>query len=221
MALAVLPIGLVVLVLQLAFGCLPAEVFGRFVGGLLLVAVGLTLFLFAVQTDLLPVGESIGAALPRLGSVWLVCVLGALMGLSVTIAEPDVRVLARQVDLISGGSISRTVLILAVGAGVGISVALAILRVVLRIPLRIVLTVGYLFLFALAPFAPGEFLPVAFDAGGVTTGPMTVPLIISLGVGMASVLSGTTASSDGFGYVGLASIGPVVAVLLLGILARC
>lgn len=219
MLLAVLPIGVVVFALQLLLGCLSAEGSWRFLGGLVLTMLGLTLFLFAVQTDLLPIGESIGAALPRLGGVWLVCVLAALMGLTVTVAEPDVRVLTQQVDVVSGGAIGSGVLIVAVGLGVGISVGLALLRVILGIPLRTVLTLGYLLVMVLAACAPAEFVPVAFDAGGVTTGPMTTPLIIALGVGVASVLSGRTASRDGFGYVGLASLGPIAAVLLLGIWA--
>ncbi|MDP2856682.1 MAG: DUF1538 domain-containing protein [Bacillota bacterium] len=217
---AVLPIAATVTVLHLTFAPLPRETLTGFLGALALVVAGLTLFLFAAETDLLPIGRAIGAAMPRLGNLWLMCALGGFMGIAVTVAEPDVRVLTQQVDLVSEGVISRVVLVLAVALGVGIMVALALLRVVLGIPLRRVLTLGYLLVLAMSAFAPAQFLPVAFDAGGVTTGPMTVPFIIALGLGVASVLSGRTASGDGFGYVGLASIGPIVAVLLLGILTR-
>lgn len=220
MALAVLPVTLAVLVLHFAVLRLPAASATRFIGGAAMVVAGLTLFLTAFDLDLLPVGESIGANLPLLGNLWLVCIVGAFMGFAATVAEPDLRVLTMQVDIVSDGGISRLLLVGAVAAGVAISVGLALLRVVLGVPLARFLALGYLLIGVLAVLAPPEFLPVAFDAGGVTTGPMTVPFIIALGVGVASVLQGRTASRDGFGYVGLASIGPVAAVLLLGILRR-
>jgi len=215
--LAVLPITVAVLILQYTVVWLPTDMVARFLGGAVLVAVGLTLFLFAAEAALLPVGETIGARLPRLGRVGLFCLVGGLVGFAATVAEPDVRVLAMQVDQVSGGAIARPLLVVAVALGVAISVGLAMLRVVVAIPLTRVLLLGYLLVLILAALAPSEYLPVSFDAGGVTTGPMTVPFILALGVGVASALQGRSASRDGFGYVGLASIGPIVAVMLLGI----
>jgi hypothetical protein len=214
---AVLPITAVVLVLQFTLIWLPLEVFFQFLVGVVLVSAGLILFLFGVHHGMLPVGEYIGAALPKTGKLWLVVVFGILLGFVVTIAEPDVRVLATQVDFVSGGAVSKNLLIFAVALGVAIFVGLAMLRMIMGIPIIYILVVGYGLIFALAAFTPPHFVPISFDAGGVTTGPMTVPFILALGVGVASVLGGKSASRDGFGLVALASIGPVLAVLLLGV----
>ena len=214
---AVLPITVVVIILQFTLIWLPLQAFVQFMVGVLLVTSGLILFLLGVQMGMLPVGENIGAALPRTGKVWLVVFFGLLLGFVVTVAEPDVRVLATQVDLVSGGAVSKNLLIITVALGVAIFVGLAMLRTFLGIPLQYLLVGGYLLVFALASFTPAHFVPISFDAGGVTTGPMTVPFILALGVGVASVLRGKKASSDGFGLVALASIGPVLAVLLLGV----
>jgi hypothetical protein len=214
---AVLPITVVVIVLQFTFIWLPLEVFFQFLVGVVLVSAGLIFFLFGVHHGMLPVGEYIGAALPKTGKLWLVVVFGILLGFVVTIAEPDVRVLATQVDFVSGGAVSKNLLIFAVALGVAIFVGLAMLRIIMGIPIIYILVVGYGLIFALAAFTPPHFVPISFDAGGVTTGPMTVPFILALGVGVASVLGGKSASRDGFGLVALASIGPVLAVLLLGV----
>ncbi len=215
---AVLPITLVVTVLQFTLIWLPFHLFLQFLIGVAMVTLGLALFLLGVQWGMLPVGELIGSALPKMGKVWLVVFFAFLLGYVVTVAEPDVRVLATQVDLVSGGDISKQLLIYAVALGVALFVALSMLRILLGIPLPVLLAGGYLLVFALAAFTPNHFVPISFDAGGVTTGPMTVPFILALGVGTASVLRGKSASSDGFGLVALASIGPILAVLLLGVI---
>ncbi len=216
---SVVPIALLVILLELAVTRAFTPVLGSFLGGLALVVGGLTFFLFAVETDLLDVGQSIGSALPRMGALWRLLLAGAVIGLTITVAEPDVRILAQQAEAVSGGHISQAMLVLSIGIGVSISVALAMLRVFLGFSLRAVYLVGYLLVMVLATLAPAEYLSISFDAGGVTTGPVTVPFILALGVGVASVLGGRSTSSDGFGYVGLASVGPIVAVLLLAILA--
>jgi hypothetical protein len=214
---AVLPIIGVVLVLQFTVIWMPVEMLLQFLVGVVLVTTGLILFLWGVQVALLPIGELIGASLPRLGKAWLVVLFGVLLGFAATVAEPDVRVLAMQVDQVSGGEISKNFLIYTVAAGVAFFVGLAMLRIILSIPISYLLVVSYGLVFLLAAFTPAHFVPVSFDAGGVTTGPMTVPFILALGVGVASVLGGKTASADGFGLVALASIGPILAVMLLGL----
>lgn len=214
---AVLPITAVVFLLQFTVIWLPLTDFLQFLVGLVMVTAGLTLFLWGVQVAMLPIGEMIGAALPRLGKAWLVVFFGFLLGFAATVAEPDVRVLAMQVDQVSGGDISKNLLLYTVATGVAFFVGLAMLRIIIGVPITYLLVAGYALVFLLAAFTPPHFLPVSFDAGGVTTGPMTVPFILALGVGVASVLGGKTASADGFGLVALASIGPILAVLLLGI----
>ncbi|OEF98188.1 DUF1538 domain-containing protein [Desulfuribacillus alkaliarsenatis] len=215
---AVLPITIVVILLQFTIIWMPMETFIQFLIGLFFVSTGLILFLLGVHIGLLPVGEMIGSALPKTGKSWMVIFFGILLGFVVTVAEPDVRVLAIQVDLVSDGEISRNLLIYTVALGVAIFVGLAMVRIILSIPITYILVVGYGLVFLLASFTPPHFVPISFDAGGVTTGPMTVPFILALGVGVASVLRGKTASSDGFGLVALASIGPVLAVLILGVI---
>jgi len=167
---------------------------------------------------LLPVGKMIGSALPKTGKAWIVIFFGFLLGLVVTVAEPDVRVLATQVDLVSGGEISKNIIIYSVALGVAIFVGLAMLRIIINIPIIYLLFAGYGLIFLLALFTPSKFLPISLDAGGVTTGPMTVPFILALGVGVASTIRGKTSTTDGFGLVALASIGPVLAVLILGVI---
>jgi len=142
---------------------------------------------------------------------------GGLILFAVTVAEPDVRVLALQVDMVSGGQIPGSLLVLTVALGVGIFVALALLRIVLNVPITYLLAGGYGVVIVLSLFTPATFVPVAFDAGGVTTGPMTVPFILAIGLGTASVLRGRSNLADGFGLVGLASIGPIIGMMVLGL----
>lgn len=213
---AVLPIAAVIFVLQFTVIWLPWPSFVQFVVGLIMVTLGLILFLLGVHVGLLPIGELIGAALPRTGKVWLVVLFSFILGFAATIAEPDVRVLASQVDTVSGGEISRMTLVYSVALGLAFFVSLAMLKIIFNIPIRYLLTGGYALAFALAWFAPPTYIPISFDSGGVTTGPMAVPFILALGVGVASVLRGKSASGDGFGLVALASIGPIIAVLILG-----
>ena len=214
---AVLPLAALVLVLQIAVLAMPLAIVVRFLIGAVMVMAGLLLFLKGVRLGLLPMGQAIGAELPKRVSFGILLVLAFALAFAATVAEPDVRVLAYQVDYVSGGDIGRGVLVLTVALGVGISVSLAVMRVILGIPIAWILAVGYAVVLILSIFVPPNFVPVAFDAGGVTTGPVTVPFILSLGIGVVSVLGGKSALADGFGIVGIASIGPVIGVMLLGI----
>jgi hypothetical protein len=214
---AVLPVAAVVMILQFTVIGMPLDIFLQFLVGIAMVSLGLFLFFLGVEIGMLPLGEHIGAYLPKTGKAWMVILFGGLFGFVVTVAEPDVRVLASQVDMVSAGAIPKYVLIYTVSLGVAIFVGLAMLRIILNIPMIWLLAGGYILVFALAAFTPPQYVPISFDSGGVTTGPMTVPFILALGVGVASVLRGKTASQDGFGLVALASVGPILAVLLLGV----
>lgn len=218
--LAVAPIAALVILLQVTLTRLPAEVFMKFIGGAVLVMLGLTLFLLGVNVGFLPIGEMIGSSLVTKGKLWLILVAGFVLGFVVTVAEPDVQVLAQQVDSVTNGSISKLAVVSFIALGVGIFVALALLRIFLDIPIKYLFIAGYILAFAVALFSVPEFVPVAFDSGGVTTGPMTVPFILALGVGVASVIGKKNASGDSFGLVGLASLGPILAVLLMGVFYR-
>lgn len=217
-ALAILPVSLIVCALQLTLLHMPWDVFIRFALGAVFVGGGLFLFLFGVKMGLLPMGEIIGAELPKSGSVKYLVFMSFLLGTAITVAEPDVRVLAHQLDFISNGLVPRNILIFVVALSVGICVGGAVLRIVVGVPIVKVLVAGYAVILALSFVTPESFLPIAYDAGGVTTGPVTVPFIIALGLGTVGVLRGRNSFSDGFGLVGLASIGPVIGVMILGMI---
>lgn len=217
---AIIPITVLVTILQFTVAKLPTEVFINFIGGSIMVMLGLIFFLAGVKTGFLPVGELVGSSLVSKGKLWIMLFFGFIIGFVVTVAEPDVQILARQVDGVSDGAISKSIIVAAVALGVGIFVALALLRIFLKIPITYLLIGGYALVFILALFTSPEFLAVSFDAGGVTTGPMTVPFILALGVGVASVTGKKRSSSDSFGLVALASIGPILAILLMGVFYR-
>jgi hypothetical protein len=165
--------------------------------------------------SMIPMGEGIGVQLTKTTKLILTLSLSFVMGLIITIAEPDLQVLAAQAP-----SVHPLALILTVAVGVGLFLALAIARILFRIRLSILLLIFYGIVFGIAFLAPPNFIPVAFDSGGVTTGPMTVPFILAMGVGVASVRSDKNSQDDSFGLVALCSIGPILAVLILGIFFR-
>jgi hypothetical protein len=214
---AVLPIILVIVILDLGVLGVPPSALLHFLLGSGMVVLGIALFLSGVKAGLLPVGEAIGSELPARGSLALV-VLGAfLFGFLATVAEPDVRVLAGMVDTVSRGGIPEEPLIVVIAVGVGFFVAVAVLRIIFAVPLAYLFAAGYGTVLILAPFTPPDFLAIAFDAGGVTTGPLTVPVILALGIGVSAVLAGRSALADGFGLIGLASLGPILGVMVMGV----
>jgi hypothetical protein len=215
---AVLPITGVVILLQVFLISMPWEEFVRFLLGVLLVMSGLLLFLQGVKIGLLPMGEAIGAELPKRGSLFFLLFFAFILGYAVTMAEPDVWVLAGYVDTVSEGMVNRYILVLFVALGVAIFVTLAMLRIVLNVPIAYIFAGGYTLILILSYFTPTDFVPISFDAGGVTTGPITVPFILALGLGVTAVLGGRSSFKDGFGLIGLASIGPVLSVMILGII---
>lgn len=215
---SILPLTLIIVILQFTLVQLPTEVFMQFCAGAIIAFVGIYLFLLGVQVGMTPVGEMIGSALSKTKKISLMLIFGFLLGFVVTMAEPGVQVLSNQVDLVSGGAVSALTLVLFVSLGVGISVAVALARMIFNLSLIKVLSVGYLIIFGLALLTPPSFVPISLDAGGATTGAMTVPFILALGVGSAAVLRGKATSGDGFGLIALASIGPVISVLLLGVM---
>ncbi|NLZ27737.1 MAG: DUF1538 domain-containing protein [Firmicutes bacterium] len=214
---SILPITAVIVILQFTFIGLSIDIFLRFLAGVVMVVLGLILFLAGMRLGILPIGELIGAALPKTGKAWLMVLFGFVLGLVATVAEPNVQVLAYQVETVSGTVIHKNVLISAVALGVAVFVGLGMLRIILKIPLAYLLIGGYGLVFFLSAIAPPQFAPVSFDAAGVITGPLIVPFLLALGVGTSAVLSDKT-SVDGFGLVALAAIGPILAVLLLGVI---
>jgi len=215
---AILPLVIVIIIMQFTLIKMPVGLFLQFLAGAVMAIVGMILFLLGIETGILPMGEAIGAELPKRRSLSLVVAIAFLIGFAATIAEPDVIVLTGQIDRVSQGSISDNILIYVIGIGIAFFVAMAMLRILFGFRMAYLLAASYLIVIILSFFTPSEFVPVAFDAGGVTTGPMTVPIILALGIGFSSVLAGRSAISDGFGLIGLASAGPIIAVMIMGII---
>ena len=188
--------------------------------GAVLLVLGIGLFSMGADLAMTPMGAHVGAGLSRQRKLWLLCGICFLLGMLITIAEPDLQVLANQVRTVMNG----TVLIACVGVGVGAFLILAILKIVFRMSLSHILMLFYMLLFGLALVlvvnGNGALLPVAFDSGGVTTGPITVPFIMALGVGIANILGDRRSRENSFGLVSLCSVGPVLAVMVLGIFSR-
>ena len=216
-ALSVIPILLIVVALQLTIAPVGWNAVLSFALGSASIIVGLSLFLLGTEIGIIPVGQRSGSALMKRRSLPLLLGIGFIIGLIVTIAEPQVQVLAQQVSLLAP-HVSKTSLVLAISLGVGLFVSISFARIVLTISYRWTLVIFYLVVAVLALLSDTFFLGIAFDAGGATTGPMTVPFILALGVGVAGVRKSANSDQDSFGLVGIASIGPISAVLLMGLL---
>ena len=208
---AVLPITGIVLMLSIFL--IPMELGSvvMFLTGALMLIVGMGFFQLGAEMAMTPLGEGVGVQISKMKKLLTVLLTGFLMGVIITVSEPDLQLLAGQVP-----SVPNMVLIMTVAVGVGLFLALAIVRIRYKISLSMLLIVCYLALILVSAFVPKEFLAVAFDSGGVTTGPMTVPFIMAMGVGLASVRSDKNAANDSFGLVALSSVGPILAVLILG-----
>lgn len=217
---AVMPITLMVLILQVVFLSMPIVASVRFFIGAMMVMTGLGLFLRGARIGLLPMGEVIGSELPKRGSVAFLVVLTFILGFSVTLAEPTIRVLGNQMGLVAGDQVNENVLILTAASGAGIFLCLAALRILLQVPMAYLLAGSYALVLILSAFAPTDVVPIAFDAGGAATGPISAPFFIALGIGITSVLGHRSSMADGFGLVGLAAIGPIIGMMIMGIVSQ-
>lgn len=209
---AVLPVDGIVLLLSFTIAPISPGVLMAFIIGSVFLIIGMMFFSLGAELAMAPMGERLGARITRTKRLVFILPLGFLLGFMVTISEPDLQVLANQVQ-----DIPNIVLIVTVATGVGFFLVVALLRMFFSVALSRMLMFFYLLVFILAAFAPESILAVAFDSGGVTTGPMTVPFIMAFGIGIAAIRSDSHAADDSFGLVALSSIGPVLAVLLLGL----
>lgn len=210
-----MPLAVIVFVLCFFFVPVSADVMLSFIIGTLMVITGMSFFNIGSESAMTPIGNRIGTTLTKTKKLFLILILSLVLGFAVTIAEPDLQVLANTVP-----HINNAVLLITVGVGVGLFLAVSMLRIITGVKLRWLLMVFYAAIFILASFTDETFLGVAFDSGGVTTGPMTVPFILALGVGVSNIRSDKKAEADSFGLVALCSIGPVLAVLILGFLNK-
>ena len=209
---AVLPVMVIVLILSFVVAPLSPDIMVEFIIGAVLVIIGMAFFSLGAEVSMTPMGERVGGSLVKTKKLWFIIGIGFVLGMIITISEPDLQVLARQVP-----SVPNMVLILSVAVGVGIFLAVALMRILIGFALAPLLIVFYAIIFVLAMLTPKDFLAVAFDSGGVTTGPMTVPFIMALGVGISAIRNDRHAEDDSFGLVALCSIGPILAVLILSL----
>ena len=221
---AVLPVSGIILILHFTIAPMPSGILALFLSSVVFLILGMTLFTLGADSGMTPMGNQMGAALVKLRNLPLFIITALLLGIMITIAEPDLQVLGNQMPKATLFMLGETevsvgsALIYAVALGVGIFLVISVLRILFKVSLSLLLIFFYLITFLLAAFTGDEFLAVAFDSGGVTTGPITVPFILALGVGIASVRGGDSARDDSFGLVGLCSIGPILVVTIMGML---
>ena len=212
-AASVLPVTAIVAVLCLALVRVDVGLMLSFLLGSGLLILGMGLFTLGAELSMSRIGNLIGAKMTKSRKLWFILAVSFLLGVAITMAEPDLQVLATNVP-----AIDKTVLIVTVSVGVGLFLMLCMVRILFSVSLRLLLIVFYALLFLGAFLSDAGFLSVAFDSGGVTTGPMTVPFIMALGVGISATRSDRHAADDSFGLVALCSIGPILAVMMLGLI---
>ncbi len=218
---SVLPITIIVLVLHFTLTPLDAQIMIKFIIGTVLMLAGIPLFLLGIDISVTPIGERLSEVLVKSNKLWLILLGGGLLGFVVTVAEPDVHILAGQVRAVTNGSFNSELMILLVCIGIGAMVSVGIFKIIKNIYLNRFMTVVYLIILILGCFTQSDFLALAFDVSGNTTGSVSVPFILAIAVGISSMTrSNEKEGHDGFGILGIASAGAVVAVMLQGIFTR-
>ncbi len=196
----------------------PSDYF-RIIIGYISVVIGQAFFLVGLDSSILPIGHMVGASFSKYNNIFFILSFGFVFGLLATVAEPALAVLARQI----GGLlpiINDTLFIWITGTGIGIGVALALVRIVKNINIKLVFAALYTLVFALVIFAPNEFIALSFDGSGATTGDVSVPFILALGLGISATFSKSKTNDDSLGIIGIASAGPIVTCLLYGIILK-
>lgn len=216
---SVLPISLLVLILHFTLVPIETDLLVRFIIGSALVIIGLGIFLFGADIGITSIGNLMGEEVAKSNKSYIVAALGFVLGFFITIAEPDLQILANEVSSASGGTIPAPLILVVVSIGVGIMVAMGLLRILYEKPLNKFLTIVYFIIFILGLWVSEEFLAISVDASGATTGAMTTPFILALGLGVSQLKGGKTSEEDSFGLVGIASTGPILAVMILNIIA--
>ncbi len=218
---AVLPITFIVLILNFTITPIETTLLYRFIIGAFSVILGLSIFLFGVDIGVTPIGTHMGASLTKSNKVWIVGIGGLILGFLISIAEPDLHILAGQIDSVTSGLISKFSIVVVVSVGIAVMLTLGLFRIVYNKPLYKMLTVIYLIIFVLSIFTSSEFLAISFDASGATTGAMTVPFILALAVGVSSMKKdGKASEKDSFGLVAIASTGAILSVLIMSIITK-
>lgn len=208
---SILPIALIVLILTMTVVPVNPANMLIFINGVVCLILGMSVFTMGIEMSMQPMGTKIGSTLGAHKNIFIIAFVSFLIGVAVTFAEPDLWILAQQ------SGIPGTILVLTVSIGVGVFLMIALLRIVFNVSLNLLLIVFYSIAIVASFFVPKELQCIVFDSGGVTTGPMTVPFIMSLGAGVSAVISKEGRRDDSFGITALCSIGPIISVIVLGI----
>lgn len=219
--LSVLPITIIVLILNFSITPMETPMLIRFILGAVFIIIGLTIFLSGVDIGISPIGKLMGSALTKTNKIWVIAIAGILLGFIISIAEPDLHILANQVSFVTEGLISKLSIIVVVSLGIAVMLALGLIRIVYNIPLHLTLTVLYFIILVLGLFTPSAFLAISFDASGATTGALTVPFILALAIGVSSLKKDSVASEqDNFGLVAIVSAGAIIAVMIMSAISQ-
>jgi len=219
-SLSVLPVTALVVVLRFTVIPIETNMFIRFLIGAVCVTLGLGIFLFGAHIGIVEIGGLMGETIFKTNKMYLVGILGFILGFLINAAEPDLQILARQVGLATGGVVPGFLFLIVVSIGVGFLVAIGLIRIIKGFPLNKIFTFSYFIILILGLWASEEFLAFSVDASGATTGSMTTPFILALGYGVSRLKGGKTTEEDSFGMVGLASAGPIIAILAMGIIKK-
>lgn len=218
---AVLPITAIVIILNFTLTPIDNLMMARFLLGAFLIILGLTIFLFGVDIGITPIGNTMGTAIVKSNNIWIVVIAGLVLGFFISIAEPDLHILAGQVDSVTSGLISKGIIVVVVSLGIALMLSVGLTRIVYRFPLYKLLTIIYGVVFLLALFTTPEFMAIAFDASGATTGALTVPFILALALGVSKLNKDSkTSETDSFGLVAVASAGAIITVMIMSIVSK-
>lgn len=218
---SVLPITVLVIILNFTLTPIENIMMIRFLIGSTLITVGVTIFLFGVDNGVTPIGNIMGNSIVKSNKLYVVIFAGLILGFFISVAEPDLHILSSQVNTVTNGMISSNVLVVAVSLGVATLISLGLMRIVYNFPLKKMLLIAYSLIFALSLFSSQEFLAIAFDASGATTGALTVPFILALATGVSNLKKDRISNeSDSFGLVGIASAGAIIPVLIMSIITN-
>ncbi|UNC92298.1 DUF1538 domain-containing protein [Candidatus Contubernalis alkaliaceticus] len=215
-SIALLPLVLFFTFFQIVYLKLPRLEIMNMIKGVLLTFIGIVFFLQGVHIGFLPIGELLGQGMVQSTGKWFVIPVGFILGAVATFAEPAVRALSNEVEKVSSGYIPQIILLVTLSLGVGLSIALAMIRIIYGIPLMYLLVPGYGLALATSFISKDNFVSIAFDSGGVATGPMTVTFIMAFSIGVASQIEGRDPLIEGFGMISLVALIPILSVLLLG-----
>lgn len=218
---SILPITVIVLVLNFTIAHMSGILIGRFLIGVLFIILGLTVFLFGIDIGITPLGNHIGSQVSKYNRIRIIVAVGLILGFFISIAEPDLQVLASQVSSVTMGSISKLGILVAVSVGIAVMLVLGLIRIVYNLPLFKVLTVIMGIILILSFFVSPEFLAISFDASGATTGALTVPFILAMATGVSGLKKDSIASeTDSFGLVAISSTGAILGVMVMGIFSK-